>query len=153
MWQIFEDNGANEYATWVWEIYCPIGANHDYPERYYPGDKYVDWIGLSAFARTQFPTTDVPFGSLVYPTYAQMRTNHREKPVLMSEFGKTKESDQVDWIRDAFRDIKSCHGMKAAIFWDNTHKGDDHTLSIESLKLYKEIMKDPYFIGASITKS
>jgi hypothetical protein len=49
MWQIFEDKGANEYATWVMEYHV------DFPlEGYYPGDKFVDWIGLSAYNRAEF---------------------------------------------------------------------------------------------------
>ena len=151
MWQIFEDNGANKYATWVWEVYCPLGSRHDYPERYYPGDQYVDWIGLSAFARTQFPTSDISFSSLVSQTYREMRLKHPNKPIMMAEFGKTRESDQARWLKKAFETIKSWPGMKVAIFWNNLHweLRDDHTLSKESFEVYKEIMKDPYFIGAS----
>lgn len=53
IWQVFQDQGANQYATWVWETYCPEGAGTRAidPEIFYPGDKYVDWIGLSAFSR------------------------------------------------------------------------------------------------------
>ena len=148
MWQIFEDNGANEYATWVWEVYCPAGSNHDYPNFYYPGDKYVDWIGLSAFARTGFLSGEKSFSYLVESTYRAMRGTHPDKPVIMSEFGKTIGGDQPRWLRNALKTIKSWPGMKAAIFWNNIHERDDHTLSAKSFEVYREIMKDPYFIGA-----
>ncbi len=41
--------------------------------------------------------------------------------------------------------------MKAAIYWDSVNYGlgDDYRLSDESSEVYKEIMKDPYFIGSS----
>ena len=28
IWQIFEDQGANQYATWVWALYCTEGVPH-----------------------------------------------------------------------------------------------------------------------------
>jgi len=153
MWQIFEDNGANEYATWVWEPICPYKSDIGYPDHYYPGDQYVDWIGLSVYSRDMSPESLKSFNSLVKPTYSDMRVNHPDKPVMMSEFGRTNGRDQAMWIQNAFITIKSWPGMKAAIFWDNAKPGDDHTLSIESIELYKKIMKDPYFIGTSKTKS
>jgi len=149
MWQIFEDTGANEYATWVWEVYCPAGSNHDYPNFYYPGDKYVDWIGLSAFSRESFPTTVISFNLLVEATYRAMRVSHPDKSVMMSEFARTQGLGQDRWLRNAFKTIKSWPGMKAAIFFNNTHiSGDNHHLTAKSFEVYREIMKDTYFIGA-----
>ena len=152
IWKNFEDRKANEYATWVWEVFCPeaAGRNVDYPERYYPGDEYVDWIGLSAFSRAGYRSGTKSFSSLVGTTYREMRWKHRDKPVMMSEFGKTIGSGQARWLRNAFKTIKSWPGMKAATFWNNIHLGlrDDHTLDSESYKVYKEIMRDPHFIRA-----
>lgn len=151
MWQIFEDTGANEYATWVWEIYCPLPrSNIDEPERYYPGDQYVDWIGLSTYSRTRFRSGNQSFSELTNQTYTNMRTMHSFKPIMMAEFGKTRESDQYRWLKDAFKTIKSLPGMKAAIFFNhsNVELSDDHTLTDESFAVYAEILKDPYFIGA-----
>lgn len=155
MWQIFEDQGANEYATWVWEVYCPIPRSDiDEPERYYPGDQYVDWIGLSAYARSSFPTSNLPFFELVKPTYYTMRHNHPNKPVMAAEFGKTNDRYQAAWLKDAFKTIRSWPGMKGAIFFNssnpfdstNPDHWDDHTLTAESMQVYKEILKDSYFI-------
>jgi len=152
MWQIFEDNGANEYATWVWEVYCPLLKQRkiDSPEGYYPGDKYVDWIGLSAYTRLKEFTPELSFSYLVAETYRDMRTNHPEKPVMQAEFGRTKTKRQPRWIRNAYETIKSLPGMKAAIYWDsvNYSLGDDHTLSGESKKVLREMLEDPYFTGA-----
>ena len=153
MWQIFEDNGANQYATWVWEVYCPEirgGRFVDNPEMYYPGDQYVDWIGLSAYSRSGFSSGAQSFGNLVHPTYSQMRRNHKEKPVMMAEFGKTEDKRQPKWIRNAYETMKSWPGMKAAIYWDNMNweLRDDHMLSQESYQVLGGVFKDPYFVGA-----
>jgi len=152
MWQIFEDNGANQYATWVWEVYCT--EDHfkeiDNPEKYYPGDKYVDWIGLSAYSRSIFLSGTRSFSYLVEPTYGQMRTKHPDKPIMMAEFGKTWDKQQPKWIKNAYETIKSWPGMKAAIYWDsmNVELNDNHMLIKESHTVLQELFKDPYFIGA-----
>ena len=154
IWQIFEDTGANEYATWVWEIYAQVDEYHaDAPSRYYPGDKYVDWVGLSAFSRDSDRTTgNLSFESLIYNTYKSMRTNHPDKPIMISEFGKTKSPRQSRWIKKAFESIKESPGIKGATYWDNIlkYKGylDDHMLSPESWATMGEIIKDPYWIYA-----
>jgi hypothetical protein len=156
IWQIFEDQGANQYATWVWEIYCPEQVDPQalnkpsHPESYYPGDKYVDWIGLSAFSRAQDWGGLKSYQSLVERSYKDMRTNHPDKPIMQAETGKTKMYNQPSWLVDAYRSIKQMPGLKAMIYYDNVTLGinDDKTLSEDSLKVMKEIFRDPYWIMA-----
>jgi len=92
-WQIFEDQGANQYATWVWEAFCPARYEKrvEDPESYYPGDKYVDWIGMNVFANLKNPRVheNTMFRDLLTPTYEQMVKNHPQKYMMVSEFGRT----------------------------------------------------------------
>jgi len=157
IWQIFEENGANKYATWFWEVYCrEVDSKIDYPERYYPGDEYVDWIGLSAFNRQMFSNTHQPYIGLVAQTYYDMRRNHPGKPIMHSELGKTKMNDQARWLKNAYNTIRKLPGMKAVIYFDDisagpgagTASGDDKTLNDESVRTLIEIFKDPYWIMA-----
>jgi hypothetical protein len=150
MWKVFEDNGANEYATWVWEPYCPI-KTVDTPRRYYPGDEFVDWIGLSSYNRSRIPETFGSFAELVGPTYYEMRQAHKDKPIMMAEFAHTNDSGQLLWLKNAFYTIKIWPGMKGAIFWNNINREllDDHRLTEESIKFYRELMNDPYFIWSN----
>lgn len=153
MHKVFEDNGANEFTTWVWEVYCPFPGPVDAPNNYYPGDEYVDWIGLSAYDReTQnTPQNKGSFKFLVGSTYNEMRQSHKDKPIMMAEFATTNNHAQARWLKSAFSTIKDWPGMKAAIFWNNINRGlgDDHTLGVEGINIYKEIAKDPYFIWGS----
>jgi len=155
IWQIFEDQGANQYATWVWEASStephrrrPIHS----PEMYYPGDKYVDWIGLSAFSKKGMDSDGMVFEALVGNTYEAMRKNHPNKPIMQAEFGKSQDGSQPRWLQNAYNSIKTMPGMKAAIYYDNITNVpgtyDDKTLSQKSLQTLKEIFKDPYFIMA-----
>ena len=150
MWQIFEDEGANEYVTWVWEAYCPFG-NVSAPRYYYPGDKYVDWIGLSAYSLNKIPITSKSFRTLVGRTYREMYNDHANKPIMIAKFGKTRDKRQAKWFEDAFNVIKSWPGVKAAICWNVIFRGlsDDATFTEETFEVLRKTLQDPYFISAN----
>jgi hypothetical protein len=158
IWQLFEDQGANKYVTWVWEPFClepEVRLDHFYrmqpPEKYYPGDKYVDWIGFSAFSRRGYSGDGMRHRDLISRSLDEMHTNHRDKPIMHAETGRTRGYDQERWLIDAFRTIKSeMPELKAVVYWDNvtTTLNDDKTLSEDSLKVMKHIFQDPYWIMA-----
>lgn len=156
IWHIFEDQGANQYATWVWEAFCPekYQISVTDPEAYYPGDKYVDWIGLNVFANLKNPYIgqNTMLRELMSKTYEQMLRNHPQKPIMVSEFGRTPGYNQPTWLIDAYRSIKNDFPpIKAAIYHDNITNiltGQDHTLDQKSLQTLKEIFKDPYWLMA-----
>jgi len=151
MWQIFEDQGANQYATWVWVATCPEGIPRRYvddPELYYPGDKYIDWIGLNAFSVAAIPTMDSALSVLIHETYRRFFKDRPQKPIMISAFGRTNEIYQARWLIRAYRNIKnSFPAIKAVIYFDNTWSGTgDHTLNPKSLQTLQDIFKDPYWI-------
>ena len=154
IWQIFEDVGANDYATWVWsvatpETYCGSIGN---PNAYYPGDIYVDWIGLMVYSRRMVSCTgSSSLYQLCAETYRNMRRSHPEKPVMLSEFARSRGTSQGQWIGKAFNSIKELQGIKAAVYWNSADlkMNDDLTLNKESREVYRENMKNPYFIGAN----
>ena len=67
---------------------------------------------------------------------------------MQTEFGYPTGKDQPKWLRKALGTLKSLPGMKAAICWDvfDHTIEKDMTLSEESIKALKEMLKDPYFI-------
>jgi hypothetical protein len=150
IWQIFEDKGSNQYATWVWDPYCPEGVplSADSPKLYYPGDKYVDWIGLCAISVAEKPTMNYALNVLIRDTYRQLSKDHPQKPFVISSFGRTNEIYQSRWLINAYNSIKnSFPAIKAAIYFHTTWWGTgDHTLNPKSLKTLKEVFKDPYWI-------
>lgn len=127
IWQMFEEQGANRYATWVWEAFCSekYRTYADDPEPYYPGDRYVDWIGINIFAnlKNRQVKQDTLFTEMMSATYAQMGRNHPEKPIMLSEFGRTPGDKQRPWLTDAYARIKADFPtLKAAIYYDNITK-------------------------------
>lgn len=159
MHKIFREEGANELTTWFWEIYCPRpGAERtDSPVWYWPGDEYVDYIGLSAFSRDGYETGNESLYSLVSSTIHNLHKHYTDKPIMITEFGKTKSSSQAYWIEDAFRYIKQEPLIKGVVYWDSAlimgNMKDDHTLHSSSFKYLKNLFKeDPYFIFADYQK-
>ena len=156
IWQMFEEQGMNQYATWVWEAFCPEKYQMFVidPEPFYPGDRYVDWVGINVFANLKNPAIqpDTQFMEIMTNTYKQMLRNHPGKPIMVSEFGRTPGDKQRSWLTDAYARIKTDFSqLKAAIYYDNITKiygGQDHTLDQKSLNTLKEIFKDPYWIMA-----
>jgi len=150
IWQIFEDQGANQYATWVWDPYCPEGVrlSADDPELYYPGDKYLDWIGLCAISVAEKPTMNFALDVLIYETYRRLFKDHPQKPFMISSFGRTNEKYQSRWLINAYSSIKnSFPAIKAVIYFHTTWWGTgDHTLNQGSLQTLQDIFKDPYWI-------
>jgi len=151
-WHIFEQKGVNKYATWVWEPYCldaTIESKIDHPDRYYPGDEFVDWVGLSAY-NVDEGGMGPSFKTMVSRTYNDMSNTHPTKPIMQAEFGKLNLPGQAGWIKNAYQTIKSTPGMKAAIYQAvfNVDEDTDFTFREESYQPLREILKDPYWIMA-----
>jgi len=150
IWEIFEDQGANKYVTWVWDPYCPEGvaAYADNPRLYYPGDKYVDWIGLCAISVAEKPTMNYALNVLIAQTYRQLLKDHPQKPFVITSFGRTNERFQSKWLINAYSSIKnSFPAIKAVIYFHTTWWGTgDHTLNRESFQTLENIFKDSYWI-------
>ncbi|WP_258796990.1 glycoside hydrolase family 26 protein [Protaetiibacter mangrovi] len=112
MWQhvhdIFEQEGANEYVIWVWapnRVDNLPSANRGlaFTEQLYPGDDYVDWIGMSGYLRPPYTSTssytfDTTFGA----TLAQLR-QVADKPIVLAEVGASEtEGHKPEWVASFF---------------------------------------------------
>ena len=112
VWQVFQDNGANQYAIWDWspsridKLGNPKYQTLDYMQNYYPGSEYVDWVGMSGYYRdaTEAPTFENTFGA----TLAQIREVAPGKGIVLNEIGATEtggsvsNSQKSQWINSLF---------------------------------------------------
>jgi hypothetical protein len=112
MWRhvhdVFVQSGATN-VLWVWSPNIITWARSDF-RNFYPGDDYVDWIGLSGYYRrtAEAPTFDTTYG----PTLRKLRNlalfPHASKPILLSEIGATENGgSKAIWIRSLFAAFKS----------------------------------------------
>ncbi|WP_153453006.1 glycoside hydrolase family 26 protein [Streptomyces smaragdinus] len=78
--KIFDRAGADN-VIWIWSPNILRGAADVPLESLYPGDEYVDWIGLSAYGSTETDAADV-----MEPTLDTIR-EFTAKPLLITETG------------------------------------------------------------------
>lgn len=93
---IFEKVGATN-AIWLWSPNILRPVPNVSISALYPGDKYVDWVGMVGYAvreSTAAPVFD--------PTLKALR-EVTQKPVVITETGVQPSSRKVGWIRDFFR--------------------------------------------------
>ncbi|WP_166871658.1 glycoside hydrolase family 26 protein [Salinibacterium sp. ZJ450] len=108
---IFEAEGANDLVIWIWapNRVDNVPASHKTPEylaSLYPGDEYVDWIGLSGYLRPAYksdfkPTFDYTFGA----SLAAVR-QVADKPILLAEVGASEVGGyKPKWITSFFESL------------------------------------------------
>jgi hypothetical protein len=125
---IFADAGADNVA-WVWSPNWNSGPNVSWNkmQRYYPGDDYVDWVGVSAYDfDSESPRT------LLSPIVSAYGAT---KPIILSETaaidhgGTTKAS----WTNDLSAYVKETPEIGALVWFDtNTQSDSDNDFRIDS---------------------
>jgi beta-mannanase len=112
VWKIFQTEGANADVIWDWSptridgLGNPAYETKAYLQEYYPGDQYVDWVGMSGYYRdsTTVPTFANTFGA----TLNQLRAIAPGKRILLGEVGATETGGSVTdaqkpaWITSFF---------------------------------------------------
>lgn len=105
---IFEAEGANRFVIWTWapNIVNNLPARHQDPAylaSLYPGDEYVDLVGISGYLRTPFvPANDFSFDYTFGSTLSQLRAL-TDKPILLAEVGATENGGKkVTWLNSLF---------------------------------------------------
>lgn len=113
VWQhvhdIFEEEGANELVLWVWSpnIINNLPATHkplEYLQSLYPGDEYVDWVGVSGYLRPAYKAeNDFSFDYTFGATLDQLRLIAPGKPIILAEVGASETGGhKVAWLESLF---------------------------------------------------
>ena len=98
----FDSLGVGNVA-WIWNPWEEEGL-----EKFYPGDDYVDWIGVTClnYGKAASNNQWLDMDALYRPFSEKIKKYH--KPVLLSEFGTTVYGgDQSIWFDRAFRLIET----------------------------------------------
>lgn len=132
---LMKGEGAKN-IIWVFHI-----ANSDDPEdqlwnhfeNYYPGDEYIDWIGVSCYG-LQSPTDDwlAPFREQFDPCYERIG-EMTTKPIVISEFGSAANnplSTPQAWADPALKDLLGGRWPRVIGFawWNERFANDDDPL-------------------------
>ncbi|MFP3903337.1 MAG: glycoside hydrolase family 26 protein [Armatimonadota bacterium] len=145
MYNIAEQIGATNRHLFVWS---PAGVESsefwNTRARYYPGDGYVDWVGISCYPSSR-GTPDDPQNyppAIIRPLYEQYADR---KPFMIAEGGFDDRIDRERWVKEWFDSIRQEFPMCKAFIWEN-----HHTRRIESdeaaLQMYRQKVADDYWL-------
>ncbi|GAA2514495.1 hypothetical protein Ahu01nite_082230 [Winogradskya humida] len=142
---IFADEGADN-VSWVWSPNwnSSPGDAWNKMQRYYPGDDYVDWVGVSGYNfYKESPAT--LFNPIVNAYGAK-------KPIIVTEtaaidFGGTTKADWTDDLAAYARRTPEL----SAIVWFDTDTHNDTNFRIDSttasLAAYRRMAANSHFQG------
>ena len=124
----FEEAGVDN-VIWVWnphdESFPGFAWNHYLT--YYPGDEYVDIIGLTGYnPGTYFPGERWrPFQEIYPPMYREYSRLFKQ-PFMITEFGSNSVGgDKVEWIGDMFEHMPQYTNIRVAIWWNGIDRDED----------------------------
>jgi hypothetical protein len=171
MWRhvtkIFDDFGIRNASRLqlVWTV-NNINMQDDPLEKFYPGDFYVDWIGVDGynFGDTIPAHNWEPATKVFKDIFSQIKSVTSKKPIAVTEFGSVTSpktaDDKNQWISDAFEIFKTnnvnmilCYNLDGgntdfAVFDGKT--GDETYSFTNAYSSYrKAIQEDPMMIGSN----
>jgi hypothetical protein len=128
---VIRDAGASN-ISWVFHV-----NNDDQParpwnrmERYYPGDRYVDWLAVSDYGAVQ-PNEhwNRSFRAGLVAAYRRLTALAPGKPIAVAEFGVTKGNPRVDpvaWASRAFDALASGNfpAIRGFAWWNERWSND-----------------------------
>ena len=145
--KIFAAEGARN-VSWVWSPNWGSASPESWNEiqDYYPGDKYVDWVGISGYNLHR--ETPAKLYDTVYDRYSAT------KPIMITEVGSVDRGGRTkaDWITTFADWVDDRPGVGAVTWFDtDTHPGYEEKWRIdtdpESLAAYKAMAISPRFSG------
>lgn len=149
----FEELGVDN-VVWVWTVSGFLQSGELF-EQLYPGDDYVDWMGMDQYNYfTCHDTTDwKDFDRSQRPTYDWLRTHiSAEKPVMLAEFATVPDPADADRQREWYEAIpevvRTMKGARALVHWNRAVPGEGCDLTVNDgpgLEGYRTAGQDDYF--------
>lgn len=124
---------------WAW-----IVNNESVPDipqnqiiNYYPGDKYIDYVGVDGF---NFGDPWESYDEIFSSSLEELKTYN--KPIYIFSMASAQGPQKADWIKDALSKIKSDSRIKGFI-WFNENKEENWLINSDSasLQAFKEGIK------------
>ncbi len=145
---LFASEGASN-AVWVWSPNASDvpAARWNHWTRYYPGDAYVDWVGIDGYnwGTTQPWSSWTSFRSIVGPIYHDYAGR---KPIMVAETASAEAGgDKAAWLRAMRSSLKTSFPAIAAVVYFDANKETAWQVasSAEAQQAYVELAGDPYF--------
>ncbi|MDR1884963.1 MAG: beta-mannanase [Synergistaceae bacterium] len=137
---IFRAGGAID-VTWVFHISSNGSPKEawNYASNYYPGDDWVDWIGVSVYGRLRGDEPAEPFDRIMKRVYPGLCALSPTRPIALLELGVSdspKAGDKAAWIAEALGSVTGARypRIRAVSWWNKKLRpdGSPSTLEIDS---------------------
>jgi beta-mannanase len=127
------------------------------PKDYYPGDDYVDWLGMSSYGKQFRRDPWISSSDAMIYAYNSLCAISPNKPVIMAEWGIgefPESGNKGPWILESFETMKtSFPRLKAAVYWSERWENDDGTYSNlrvtsspDALEAYRKGVSDDFWL-------
>jgi len=113
-WRHVHDLFANVGATnviWLWSPNVLRGTAREPLADFYPGDAYVDWVGLDAYGLGESTA-----GEVLDQSVGQI-TAFTRKPLLIAETGAEPGAEQAPWTASLFTWLKQHRPRVIGFVW------------------------------------
>jgi hypothetical protein len=151
-WRHIVRTFRSEGATNVRFVWCPFAsdvrrASDDDWRGYYPGDAYVDWIGMDGYnwGTTRSWSSWQSFATIFGPLY---RDATRRKPVMVCELGSAEHGgDKAAWIADMGRQLAGPFHRVRGLVWFDVNKETDWRIdsSPSALAAFRKVVDAPRY--------
>jgi len=140
IYNLFKSDGVSN-VSFVW---CPgfTGGNF---AAYYPGDQYVDWIGIDRYERTSKGQPLLSFNDM-FSSYYNEWVGHN-KPIMVAETAAMGSANQVQYLNSTASQIAELPKIKAFVYFDSVGPAGDWSLTGAGLPAFKSLAGLPYFIS------
>lgn len=151
--------GATD-ITWVYHVNAnsvPIEPWNTMAA-YYPGDDYIDWIGISVYGAGRPGEEWHLFSQIVDTAYPELAAISEKKPLAVLEYGVIDDphtGDKAAWIHDALQSVRNGRYPRivAMSYWHENWQNEDGTISNmrldsspEALAAYREEIAHSFFL-------
>jgi hypothetical protein len=144
VWTIFHNAGVSN-VLWVWSPNVQSKKHAGLPDlsASYPGDKYVDWIGIDGY----IASADQTFHDRFQPTFDQLRAFVPDKPWIIAECGVSTNASKPRQLKNVVSAVarrKRLVGMN----YFNTNKSTGNYLldeTSESLSAFRNAIANPVY--------
>ena len=145
IYDIFQEEGVDN-AIWIFNPNaedCPPAHWNSYVS-YYPGDNYVQLIGLTGYNTGEYYKELYhekwrTFDEIYKEPYDKYMNVFGKFPFIITEFASSSVGgDKAAWITDMFAQIKKYENVRAALWWSSA----DYDMRPET---YKQLAR-PYFL-------
>ena len=158
---LFNERGANN-ITWFFHVNADNDpqVNWNKMKDYYPGDDYIDWIGLSVYGPQDLNDGWWSFEDMLNDNWAEISAISDEgKPIAVLEMAVIDYpslGDKAQWITDAYDAVGPngayAEDIDAMCWWHETFDDDGFSVNLKinssssALTAYKNAVANSIFV-------